>query len=698
MKISDVLPWEDLGIRPTPLGTRHAFRSQPTEVFWRLWRKNKTWFQERGVFAKAKGGGMKPQSSTIGRSTGVEFEIYWYRAIPETPADRSRREASRSSESSFRFPVPKGIVPYPYQRAGVEFMVQHADDAILLADEMGLGKSPQAIWLMNIIRPSTVLLVVPASLLRNWEREWGRFSTLSLPFHRVEKEGDFPKKPGVVVVSMDAAWRPWLKKDLHARTWDVVIVDEAHKLQNEEAHRSRAILGGGGVKTAEEHPGVKTNLKILITGTPITSRMEQTWNLVRWLWPHEFGNRRLFESQYCDAKMSFGKRDTKGASNLDKFQERVRTLGMVRRLKADVLKELPPKIRQVIELPGKVDILLNKSTMEFEMAQANVDELRARRDLAEASADPDALAIASGKLKEALAVRMDIMSRVRRMTAVAKAPLVVQHVKDCMEAGATKILIGAHHKELVTTLMTELAKFRPVKITGEDSGKDRDAAVQAFQKDPKCRIMVASILAAGVGLTLTASAHTVMAEMDWVPANIIQFEDRTHRIGQEAESVLYQYLVIEGSLDARMVNACVSKLAVSKAALDTDHGDRPEGDPTERASVLDEDDVPKDDGKKTSREIGKELPWEQVDAIHGCLKLIAKFDDDRASTHNGVGFSKYDSVVGNSLAASPKLSWAQAGLGLKLVIKYRKQLGNLSEVMLARAMGTTATEEEAGDE
>lgn len=685
MKISEILPWQDLGIRPTPLGTRHVKVSEPTEEFWRAWRKNKNWFQERGVFVK-----MRPvkwcKNKDQGPGKQKEFDVHWYVAIPETPADRMRREASRAKSSEFRFPVPNGIVPYPYQRAGVEFMFQHADDAILLADEMGLGKTPQSIFLCNILRPTTVLIVAPASLLRNWQREWSTFSTLTnLKIHRVEKQGDFPRKPNVVIVSMDSCWREWLKPEIHGITWDVVIVDEAHKLCNEEAQRSRAILGGGGIRTAEEHPSIRTNLKILVTGTPITNRVEQSWNLLRWLWPHEFGNKSLFQTQYCDAKFNGGRRDTRGSSNLDVFQEKIRTLGMIRRLKMDVLTELPPKVRQVIELPGKVDLQLNKATLEFEMAQDNVDELRARRDLAEASSDENALAVASSKLKEAMQVRIDIMSRVRRLTAVAKAPLVVQHIKDCMEAGVEKILIGAHHTELVDTLMEELKKFHPVKITGSCSKSARDNAVQSFQKDPKCKLMVASILAAGVGLTLTAACHTVMAEVDWVPANIQQFEDRTHRIGQEAESVLYQYLVIEGSLDARMINACVKKMAVAKDALDTIHGEQ-ESAVEEVQTILDYE-VPEDDGKPTTYEIGKELPFEQVDAIHACLKLIAKFDDDRASTHNGVGFSKYDSVIGNSLASSPRLSYKQAGLGLKLVNKYRKQLLELSKVTFERAVG-----------
>jgi SWI/SNF-related matrix-associated actin-dependent regulator 1 of chromatin subfamily A len=691
VKIGEILNWQDLGIRPTPLGTRRVMVADPTEDFWKAWRKHKNWFQERGVFVKMKPHRLQPQ----GPGARKEFDVHWYVAIPETPTDRMRREASRSESSSFRFPVPNGIVPYPYQRAGVEFMFQHADDAILLADEMGLGKTPQSIFLCNILRPTTVLIVAPASLLRNWQREWTSFSTLKhLKIHRVEKDGDFPRTPNVVIVSMDSCWRKWLKDKIHGITWDVVIVDEAHKLCNEEAHRSRAILGGGGVKTSEEHPSIKTNLKMLITGTPITNRVEQSWNLLRWLWPHEFGNKKLFQTMYCDAKFNGGRRDTSGASNLDQFQDKLRTLGMIRRLKANVLKELPPKVRQVIELPGKIDLQLNKATLEFEMAQENIEELRARRDLAEASADENALAIASAKLKEAMQIRIDAMSRVRRLTAVAKAPLVVQHVKDCMEAGADKILIGAHHKELVEILMNELAKFGAVKITGSCSKQSRDKAVQDFQKDPKCKIMVASILAAGVGLTLTASCHTVMAEVDWVPANIIQFEDRTHRIGQEAESVLYQYLVIEGSLDARMINACVKKMAVAKDALDTIH-ETDESAINEVASILDIDDVPADDGKKTSYEVGKELPWEQVDAIHGCLKLLAKYDDDRASTHNGVGFSKYDSVVGNSLAQSPKLSYAQAGLGLKLVTKYRKQLLGLSKSLLEKATGLEYEQQEA---
>lgn len=678
--IADLLAWEDKGIGPSPMGVRHVFTAMPTEYFWKLWRRNKVWFQTRGVFAvcradeEAKASlmngrdGMLPKQGMI--KTPKTFEIRWYKEIPDTPDNRARREASRNHGSDFRFPVPAGVIPHPYQRAGVEFMIQHADDAVLLADEMGLGKTPQSIWVCNILRPTTVLIVCPASLLRNWEREWKAFSTLThLKVHRVEGDGDFPKRPNVVIVSMDATHRPWLYPKLHGIEWDAVLVDEAHKLQTESTLRARAIFGGGGIKTAAEHPSIRTKLKILITGTPITSRVEQSWNLLRWLWPHSFGNRAMFENDFCGASGKGKMRDTRGESNLDRLQARLRSCGMIRRLKKDVLKELPPKIRQVIELPGKMDMELNRATMEFTVAQESLDELRARRDLAEASGDEDALKVAAGKLKEARQISIDAMSRVRRMEAERMIPMAVAHVKDCIEGGSTKIIVGAHHKCLVEGLMSGLEKFHPVKLTGSCSLKDRDAAVQAFQKDPKCQVIVASILAAGVGLTLTASSHTILAEADWVPANVIQFEDRNHRIGQEADSVLYQYLVIEGSLGAKMINTCVRKLEIYKAALDTEHPEPGE----EPLTVLDEI-LPEAPQEKDMRERGKELTWDQTDAIHGALKQLARADGDRASTINGEGFSRYDSTIGHSLAEAPRLSWAQAALGLRLVIKYRKQI------------------------
>lgn len=659
--ILDILPWSDKGIGPTPLGNRRNWESKPNKGFWDLWNAHKSWFQERGV--------------RVRKNEGGEFIVNFYQAVKETAFQKVQREASRADASEFRFPVPNGITPMPYQRAGVEYMVAHANKATLLGDEMGLGKTPQSIWACNIWKPAKVLIVCPASLIRNWEIEWKKFSTLHLKVNRVEENGDFPPNPQVVICSLDSTYRDWLHPLLHSVEWDVLIIDEAHRLMNETTNRSRAVLGGAGTKTSKEHPAIKAHRKVFITGTPIPSRTEQLWNLARSLWPDEFGDWFRFVKCYCDAKRGSGGLDSRGSSNEAELQAKLRSLGMIRRLKCDVLKELPPKVRQIIELPGKISIELNKATMEFEVAEETIEEFRAKRDLAAAAGDEDAFKESAAKLKEAKGVEFATMALIQRLTAEAKAPLVVHHVRDLLESGLAKVIIGGHHSVLIDTCMEGLKKFNPVKITGSCSKNQRHEAMVAFQNDPKARIMVANLQAAGVGLTMTAAHWTVMAEGSWVPADLQQFEDRTHRIGQEAESCTYQYLVMEGSLDAKKMQTCIRKMENQVKVLD----ERSDDELLDEEAFMDstsseqKQDVP-EGGKRSLHEQGKEIPWDQVDAIHAALRRVAALDKDRASQANGVGFSRYDSVVGNSLADATKLTHAQAALGLKIVKKYSKQL------------------------
>ena len=127
-------------------------------------------------------------------------------------------------------------------------------------------------------------------------------------------------------------------------------------------------------------------------------------------------------------------------------------------------------------------------------------------------------------------------------------------------------MLFAHHHDVIEQIIAPFGDAA-VKLTGEDTAVERQAAVDRFQTDPGCTLFVGSITAAGLGLTLTASSHVVFAELDWVPGNMRQAEDRCHRIGQR-DSVLVQYIVMEGSLDAQIAQQLVEKEEIIEQALD----------------------------------------------------------------------------------------------------------------------------------
>lgn len=239
---------------------------------------------------------------------------------------------------------------------------------------------------------------------------------------------------------------------------------------------------------------------------------------------------------------------------------------MIRRMKANVLTELPAKIRQVISLPSdSVSRLVKQENEHGDALERRVKMIKAEAKRSKASGDKEAYAAAVGQLRQAYSVAFEEMAAIRKELATAKIPFVIEHITDIVESNG-KVVIMAHHRDVVDALQNHFG-LAAVKLYGGMSDVEKENSVTRFQNDPACKIFVGSIRAAGVGITLTAAAKVVFAELDWTPANMMQAEDRCHRIGQ-TESVLVQHLVFDGSLDARMAEILVEKMEIIGAALD----------------------------------------------------------------------------------------------------------------------------------
>ena len=158
------------------------------------------------------------------------------------------------------------------------------------------------------------------------------------------------------------------------------------------------------------------------------------------------------------------------------------------------------------------------------------------------------------------------MSKVRKEVAVAKIPFILDHVREALEE-LEKLVLFVYHHEVVDALKTSLGDSC-VSVDGRTKNEDRQAAVDRFQSDPSCKVFVGTIRAAGVGITLTAASNVIFGELDWVPGNVTQSEDRCHRIGQ-TDTVFVRHLVLEDSLDERMAQIIVEKQEVIDKALDT---------------------------------------------------------------------------------------------------------------------------------
>ena len=414
-------------------------------------------------------------------------------------------------------PAPIGLSYLPYQLEGIEFAMNRR--ATLIADEMGLGKTIQAIGVMNA-HPElyTVLIVCPASLRINWAREIDRW--LISPC------------VDVLIVNYDILHKyEWGKK-----TFDLLIMDESHYLKNKSAKRSRL------ART------IKAKHRILLTGTPILNRPVELWHQLHILdpiaWPlKSYGQ---YTHRYCAAHRTRWGMDVSGASNLGELNERIKPL-MIRRLKSEVLKDLPAKRRQIIELSTdgvSADLLDRMTAMDTEIEYA---------------------AKVKG-LDEAMRVAFIDTATVRHEVALAKVHLAIEFIKEALES-SEKVVVFAHHRDVLQELYDGLLDYNPTVVHGSVSQYHRQAAVDRFQNEDGCRVFIGQIQAAGVGITLTAASHVIFVELDWTPGMVSQAEDRCHRIGQK-DSVLVQHLVLDGTLDAKIAKALIKKQSIIDRAID----------------------------------------------------------------------------------------------------------------------------------
>ncbi len=423
---------------------------------------------------------------------------------------------------------------YPFQVAGVRYIKDRLETigSVLIADEMGLGKTIEAIEFVNVseVELKKILIVCPASLKDNWRNEWKKFCRKDV-------------KP--VIINYE---RLVSQHEMRAKVWDLIICDEIHYIKNSQAKRTQAIVGFRSDK------GIQSKYKIGITGTPIPNRPVELFAPLKWLLPYGFSDKMAFARRFCDLFHDGIGYNTKGASNLDELQDRLRSTIMLRRRKIEVLPQLPSKTRQIIEIEPtdrmKELLQLEQRLIGF-TPKDTISDLQFREVVQK-------FYVGSGP-------SFENYSKTRSLLAELKIPLVIEHIEDLMEE-EDKLLVFGHHQKMIDAVQ-ERFSLQGVKLTGKTALKNRQKIVDDFQTNRKTRVFVGNIKAAGVGYTLTAAHNVVFAECDFVPGNMTQAEDRVCRIGQ-TEKVLIQYLVVSGSLDALMCKNMVKKQKILDQALD----------------------------------------------------------------------------------------------------------------------------------
>lgn len=449
--------------------------------------------------------------------------------------------------------------PYGYQTKGITRLgVLLKKGGALLADDPGLGKSLQTIGHFVASHkkyPGRPMLVAcPASLRLNWQNE---FRT-HLNIHAAILEGhaadpDFLPAQ-VYIIGYDTlgdsrrktSWAYHLKK----RRPYLMVMDESHLLKNRDARRTKYVAA-----LARKIPQ-----RIGLSGTPLVNRPAELWTILNICRPDLYPNFMAFAMRHCRPERKPWGWEYKGADNLDELHHDLLMNMMVRRLKADVLKDLPAKSRHVVPLP------LNKGRKEYD--DAHHDFLSWMRKNYRSKL--------GGAKKAEVLVKTGYLLR---LAAKLKLPAVIEWISLWLEDNDGKMLVFGHHTDILEAIHAKFGRAS-VLVTGKVPMAKRKEMQAAFQQLPRVRLFVGNADAAGAGWNGTAGSAVAFAEYDWRPGIHRQAEDRMHRIGKTGSSDCF-YLTANNTIEEKLARCIQEKQQVLDAVLDG-------GDVPDTLSVFDQ--------------------------------------------------------------------------------------------------------------
>ena len=466
-------------------------------------------------------------------------------------------------------PVANGTPAVPalrdYQATGVDFLGQRT--RALLCDDAGLGKSRQVIEAAARKGLKRVLVICPAVARLVWPAEFARWSGRATPRLHVPQPGGAdhfrrivaPQQRMVTVIAYDLisltesadVWLPVLK----SVAWDLIVLDEAHRLGHPGSNRTRRILGAG----CEGGPDALVyHAKHVwaLTGTPTPNHAGELFPLVRSLLPGVIPiltpgapprpmEQYEYEAVYCRVVDGPYGRRIVGSQNQARL--RLNLAGHVlRRRKSEVLKELPPMDWIEVPLAGVQPPALGPEAQA--LVQKLTDQLNNKRmnDLP------------PHEVGDLLQQQEVPLASVRRLLGEAKIVPAGDYAAELLADGVPKLIVFAHHRAVVQALHARLIEFNPVAFSGASSDAHRADAVTRFQNDPGTRVIVAQIDAASLAITLTAARDVLFVECSWTPAVNYQAASRAHRLGQR-DGVLVRFLYAPGTLDDAIMRTLARK-------------------------------------------------------------------------------------------------------------------------------------------
>jgi SWI/SNF-related matrix-associated actin-dependent regulator 1 of chromatin subfamily A len=428
--------------------------------------------------------------------------------------------------------------PLEHQKEAIKSLVENKK--FILADDMGLGKTTSTIIAALETGAKKILIICPASLKINWQREIENYSDKPTSIIEGKKweDGTF------IIINYDIIknFHDEKKKAdsvLLKTKFDLVIIDEAHYIQNKQAQRTKLI--NDFVSNVDR--------LWLLTGTPITSRPINYFNLLNLIECPVAKNWMAYVKRYCNGfQFQAGRRkiwNVSGASNLEELRDRTAPL-VLRRLKENVL-DLPDKII--------TPVYLRLKSKEYEALMGEY------YDWYDKNGDSDSLTLQFTKL-----------TKVRQVIAEEKVPSTIEICENIVEQGK-KVIVFTNFTKTLEMILEHFGKSA-VRLDGQMSQKERQLSVDRFQNDESVMVFVGNIKAAGVGITLTAGEAVVMNDLSFLPSDHSQAEDRSYRYGQK-NNVLVYYPIFDNTVEGIIYDILKKKKDIFETVMGdkVDNGD-----------------------------------------------------------------------------------------------------------------------------
>jgi SWI/SNF-related matrix-associated actin-dependent regulator 1 of chromatin subfamily A len=422
--------------------------------------------------------------------------------------------------------------PLSHQKEAIQKLVENKK--FILADDMGLGKTTSTIIASLEAGSKKVLIICPATLKINWKREIENYSDKSV---YIAEGKNFSTDSDFVIINYDIIknFHDPKKKDesqILLSNFDLVIIDEAHYIKNAQAQRTKLI--NDIVKNVDR--------LWLLTGTPMTSRPIDYFNLLSLVDSPVAKNWMAYVIRYCEGyQFKAGPRkvwNVMGASNLEELRDR--TVGLtLRRLKENVL-DLPDKIITPVYLRLKSKQYEAVMGEYYDWYDKNPDE------------------------SKSLTVQFSKLTKVRQIIADEKIAQTIEIAENIIEQDK-KVIIFCNFTDSLNKITEHFGKTA-VKLDGSMSKAERQFSVDQFQENPKVKVFVGNIKAAGVGITLTAAEAVVMNDLSFLPSDHAQAEDRAYRYGQK-NNVLVYYPIFDNTIEGIIYDILNNKKLVISTVM-----------------------------------------------------------------------------------------------------------------------------------